>query len=285
MDFYHYQLSQGNALNTARSQASIAEKYADWCEERDVKPEQSTYDTLTDYLNLCKAQGNVIRTLNAKIVALQHYFNYLELPSNPATMLRVKGQIRTLPNNLLDEEDLLKIFELQRTVGLAGKRDKVLLSFVVFQAMRSLEISRLELKNLRLMEGKIDVSGTLSSNERTLELKPVQMLLIQDYLFNVRPQMIAEAGVTTDLLLVSGKCGKALVANAAFRLVKILRRSYPKLKTLEQIRQSNLSLWVKQHGLRKAQYMSGHRYVSSTERYSQDKLDSLRNDVKLFHPF
>jgi hypothetical protein len=36
--------------------------------------------------------------------------------------------------------------------------------------------------------------------------------------------------------------------------------------------------------LRKAQYLAGHRHVSSTEEYKQQLLDELQADVKKFHP-
>jgi integrase/recombinase XerD len=44
-----------------------------------------------------------------------------------------------------------------------------------------------------------------------------------------------------------------------------------------------ITAWIKQHGLRKAQYMAGHRYVSSTERYNEDKLEELKKEVNMHY--
>jgi len=64
-----------------------------------------------------------------------------------------------------------------------------------------------------------------------------------------------------------------------------LRRINGAVKNLDQIRGSVITHWVKVYDLRKAQYLAGHRYVSSTEDYKQQLLDELQDDVKKFHPF
>jgi len=62
-------------------------------------------------------------------------------------------------------------------------------------------------------------------------------------------------------------------------------KSYtPKLKSLHQIKASVLSCWLKQFNLREVQCKAGHRYVSSTERYQQNNIDDLKNEVRNFHP-
>ena len=42
--------------------------------------------------------------------------------------------------------------------------------------------------------------------------------------------------------------------------------------------------WLKIHNLRKTQVLAGHRYISSTERYKQDNLESLHEMINSFHP-
>jgi integrase/recombinase XerD len=57
------------------------------------------------------------------------------------------------------------------------------------------------------------------------------------------------------------------------------------VKNLDQLRASMITHWVKTCGLRKAQYLTGHRYVSTTESYKGQLLDELQADVQKFHPF
>jgi integrase/recombinase XerD len=42
--------------------------------------------------------------------------------------------------------------------------------------------------------------------------------------------------------------------------------------------------WLKHYNLRQVQYMAGHKYVSSTERYQQNNLDKLQGQVEKYHP-
>jgi integrase/recombinase XerD len=45
-----------------------------------------------------------------------------------------------------------------------------------------------------------------------------------------------------------------------------------------------ISYWIAVYGLRKAQYLAGHRFISSTEEYQQQDLDELQGDIDKFHP-
>ncbi|MGB3342779.1 MAG: hypothetical protein WBA61_02595 [Aequorivita sp.] len=47
---------------------------------------------------------------------------------------------------------------------------------------------------------------------------------------------------------------------------------------------SVITIWLGQYNLRKVQYLAGHRYISSTERYLQNDLENLHEMVNNFHP-
>jgi integrase/recombinase XerD len=68
------------------------------------------------------------------------------------------------------------------------------------------------------------------------------------------------------------------------KLIRNLRKDYKYFINAQQIRQSRLSIWVKQYDVRQAQYMSGHKYVSSTERYQSTNLEDLQKELQKHHP-
>ncbi|MEX2595998.1 MAG: hypothetical protein WEC59_03635 [Salibacteraceae bacterium] len=41
---------------------------------------------------------------------------------------------------------------------------------------------------------------------------------------------------------------------------------------------------LKNYNLRQAQYMAGHKYISSTKAYLVNDLDDLQKDIEQFHP-
>jgi integrase/recombinase XerD len=42
--------------------------------------------------------------------------------------------------------------------------------------------------------------------------------------------------------------------------------------------------WLKANNLRQVQYMAGHQYVSSTQRYQLTTLDDLKGELQKHHP-
>lgn len=63
-----------------------------------------------------------------------------------------------------------------------------------------------------------------------------------------------------------------------------MRKVNPQIKNIKQIRASVISYWLKQHHIRQVQYMTGHRYVSSTQTYSTKKIESLQEQVEKLMP-
>jgi cobalamin-dependent methionine synthase I len=53
---------------------------------------------------------------------------------------------------------------------------------------------------------------------------------------------------------------------------------------LQQLRQSCIAGWIREHGIRKAQYMGGFRTVSGVERYRDEYLEDLQKLLIEFHP-
>lgn len=73
--------------------------------------------------------------------------------------------------------------------------------------------------------------------------------------------------------------------NTVCKLSKDLKHINNGFTDVKQIRTSVIIHWLKQNGLRKTQYLAGHKYISSTERYQQDDLQSLRETINNFDPF
>jgi len=63
-----------------------------------------------------------------------------------------------------------------------------------------------------------------------------------------------------------------------------LKRLNPKVINAKQIRNSVITNWLRQNNLRQVQYLSGHKYVSSTQRYQVNNLDDLQNELQQHHP-
>lgn len=150
--------------------------------------------------------------------------------------------------------------------------------------MNTRDLQLLEVENVQLYKGKITVSGTKKSNTREIELKPFQLMEFMEYINEVRPRILRETNKATEqLLLQIGKSFK--LHNTIGKMAKELKQINNSFTDVKQIRTSVIVHWLKVHGLRKTQYLAGHRYISSTERYQQDDLESLHETINNFHPF
>ena len=52
----------------------------------------------------------------------------------------------------------------------------------------------------------------------------------------------------------------------------------------EGVDEVTITKWLKQHNLREAQYLAGHKYVSTTESYLQNDMEGLKEEINQFHP-
>jgi len=114
------------------------------------------------------------------------------------------------------------------------------------------------------------------------------------YTQNIRPQFLVFLNTETEQLFLplpeAGRTKKNNTENPD--LMGVIKNLTKQIKTLEksflnfkQIRASVITHWIKTTGLRKAQYYAGHRYISSTENYLPNDLESLTEDIAKFNPF
>jgi len=173
---------------------------------------------------------------------------------------------------------------------LSKQRNKVILSLLINQGLTTPEVVKLQVNDLKLREGTIYIAGTRKSNERTLELKSSQIMDLMEYTYQIRSKLLnyqKDQGCQ-NLFLPTPVVGKNTAGNSLEifkRLSEEIKEKHPQVINLRQIRTSVITHWLKLHNLRKAQYMAGHRYVSTTERYLLNQTEDLQKDVDEFHPF
>lgn len=147
-------------------------------------------------------------------------------------------------------------------------RNKVILGLLINQGIRSEELGKLETKDINLTAGTIRIPGTRKSNERKMELRAHQIIALQAWK--------SEAGQ-------GEKFFEGNMSGILSNLMYHLRKQYPAI-SVNQIRASVITKWLKQCKLRKTQYLAGHKYISSTEAYQKNDLEGLQESVQKYHP-
>ena len=261
--------------------------YFPYFEKEVIAVEKVKYTDILAYVSDLQEKDFSISYINHILSAVRHYYNYLKViekvKRNPAAELFIKGSVRRIPHDLFSTEKLEEIYTGFNQTGIAGKRNKILLGLIIYQGLNTTELNLLEPVHLRLREGKIDVPGTNQKNRRTLKLEAHQMIDLQEYVSTTRNLILAFTEKETARLFTSMGSSYSL-SNTLYKITTMVRDQYPEFKNLQQLRQSRIALWTRQYDIRQAQYLAGHKYVSSTERYEKTNLEDLQKELDKHHP-
>ena len=162
-----------------------------------------------------------------------------------------------------------------------------MLSIIIYQGLTKSDLEVLKPTHINLKKGKIQIPENGRNNERTIELKVFQIIGIQEYINEIRPELLKTTGKqTAGLFTGSGtSSGTSNKLNNTFMPIrKKLRNISDEFKDMKQIRASVITNLLKHKNLREVQYFAGHRYVSSTERYLINNIEDLKKEVDKYHP-
>jgi integrase/recombinase XerD len=298
-----YLKKQGYGAGTIQQIRNYAACYLSWLKSTGTTQTDATYNDLLIYIGCCRDDGNSTRQINQKLNAIRKYYSYLqyndETIKNPASGLYLKGTKRGIPNNLIEKEELQKLYNCYQVYDLRTARNKVILSLLINQALTTGELHMLEPEHINLKSCTIEIPGTNHSNGRRLKLEASQIIELYEYLTDIRPAILetitsypkcpGRKSKDPDLerlnsQLIISMNGSANIKNSLKHMINALKKINPKIRDCRQIRHSVIAQWLKNEDVRKVQYKAGHRYVSTTERYQVNNLEDLQEALKLHHP-
>lgn len=307
--FKEWLIIKGYTSATIATIIKATEYFIAWSEKENITDiSETSHNDIIAYIQQYNIKGTGKKTIANYIMHLKKYFDLLisegEITDNPCSNIKIKGIQRKVLHEILSMEELENLYNSytteislqksetlkspppQQLQNLARQRNKIIIGLLVYQAVRSEEIIKLQTSDVKLREGKIFIAGTKRSNDRTLKLESHQVFDLLDYINDTRKQILYHRNITelTQQLFLQLGEGKNKT-NMLAMLLTHLKKMNSKVKSIDQIRASVIVHWLKLYNLRKVQIMAGHRYISSTESYKANNLDDLKEDIKNFHPF
>ena len=245
-DFEKYLYGEGQRLNTVNSNRNVIKNFIDWTSAQQLDYLAITYNNLLTYIDYCKEKKNVVHTINSKLISIKHFYSYLQnqglVQQNPAEELRIKGFIKRQPHGLLKWDELEQLYQNYSSAGITGKRNKMMLGMMIYQGLGGGELARIEVGDIKLEEGKVYIPSVGRSNSRVLDIAPVQILELQKYITQVRPVILSLTDKQSDKLFTSTGVGNRLDSSISY-ILKTVKKAYPLLKDLHQIRASVITHW------------------------------------------
>jgi integrase/recombinase XerD len=263
-----------------------------WLKWLPVSVKDSNYKHLMNYVAHLQRQERPVHFINKSLQAISNYYEFKQLP-NVAISTRIKGVItktvlRPLTAEILD--DIYQAFEVQKVNSKDSyfyHSDQLILGLMIYQGLEMGDFTVIELGDINLEKGTIYIPSRKHRLSRTIPLESHQILQFHQYIIQGREE-------------TKNKESEKLFSPQAddyhqlhWQLKRLSKHVKKEVKTkldlqiekLNHLRQSRIAIWIKQYGLRKAQYLSGFRTIMSVERYRNADLEDLKEQVKLHHPF
>lgn len=260
-----------------------------WISLHQYSIENIRYADLMNYIKHRQKKGLSKSRIQNELLSVRHYFNHLvkekQVKSNPAQGVYIRGIARRLPHDLVEHKELVNVYDTYPVNDPRDQRNKVILGLLIFQAVTIEELELLKAEHINLREGKIKIPGTDRTNERVLKLEASQVYDIQEYMIKTRARIINGPKVSepeTITQLIIGMQGGSTLSGEVLWMMRRLK--HEQVKHASQIRASTIAEWTRTHDVRVVQYMAGHKYVSTTEKYQVSHLEDLKEQLKKFHP-
>ena len=305
--FKTYLQSEGKSTSTIKHYSNHVTEFLRWLEHDNTLLENATAKEVTSFLSHLQKKGASNATRALRLTAIQHLFDYQiqqeQRTTHPTKHLKIRGQQQNKLYPVLTRAQLESIYLDYQipaendprsnrnwfTTALLGKRrNKVILGLMIYQGLTTAEVEKIELQHLDLRAGTLQILGSRKSNERVLELKSGQIMDLMEYQFQTRVQILGYHQEPTNALFVSLPKSGATTSNDCFQIWKGLKNEimeqHPFFLNFRQVRVSVIVAWLSLHNLRQVQYMAGHRFVSSTEKYVLQQVEDLQADIDKFHP-
>lgn len=278
---YHLKRKKLSADSITTYQKAL-NQFLNWLDDLHLSIDNIHYNHIINFIDYCRSRHNVPGTIQQKITAIKYYCDYRMIQPNPCHDLIIKTKGKPLPSPLLTEVQINHIYNTYPHDQNHLIRNKLIIGLVCYQALTTKELHRLTIDSIRLDHNVILIKKTNTSNGRSILIHQNQINIIQTYLDKIRIEILDNRPDDSTLIIHSGHNKK--LTNILASIKKQLRELHSEFNSFRQLRASTISNWLKNHNLRQVQYMAGHKYLSSTERYQENAIEALQKQLDDLHP-
>lgn len=282
-------LKERVAPSTAKRYLREIELFFSSVEEKNIHPKTATYQQIMDYLGNLRKKTKA-KKINCSLHALKHYYGYLlatgQRKDHPckAITLRDKESRDIQLQDLFKREELELLLEKKERYTILKNRNQIIISLLIYQGLTNGEIKNLQIENINLEQGTIQIKSSRKTNGRNLKLQSKQIYWLMCYIQKDRPKLLQ--GKTSNQLIISNIGGLPITGEGICALIDTLKHLFPTKKlNAKTIRQSVITNLLKEgKDLRIVQAFAGHKYPSTTEKYKQTQVEELKNQILKYHP-
>ena len=314
-DFLQYlRHERGQSDNTAKTYAALLGKFTAWAEKqkltdwRDVELKHlMAFLSLERARNLLpsgrgKPSANTnppplggerekTRRLSGEsvyleIAALRAFYKFAEnekiLPANPAENLSLPRRWKRLPKALSNDE-ITRLLKPEEVTSPENLCDQAILELAYASGLRLSELKNLQLEQLHLEAGFINVIGK-GNKERVVPVGKTAIAALNRFIEAGRPKVITPKSPANVFLNQRGTAFASVTL--WLRIKKRVRRAGIERNITPHMLRHSFATHLLEHGadLRVIQELLGHANIGTTEIYTHVTGNRLRDIHRKFHP-
>lgn len=242
-------------------------------------------DEVNGFLNWLTANGKSPATVARFLASLKSFYTYCVseglMEHNPVYRIQIAKAEKKLPQILTGKEVELLLSQPQCT-DLKGYRDKAILELLYATGIRVSELISLNITDVSIPGGFIRCAS--NGKLRIIPMYPAAIKILNDYINNVRPQLIADL---EEAALFVNLSGERMSRQGCWKIIKHYQQTAQINKdiTPHTLRHS-FAAHLLENGadLHSIQEMLGHSDISSTAIYAQVIKQNLKSIYQKYHP-
>lgn len=209
--------------------------------------------------------------------------------ANPASGLSPKMPPRTLPKHIPTESEMLRLLAAPNPRTAIGRRDRAILELMYSTGLRNEEVTRLDVQDLDLAAGTVNVRRGKGGKARVVPLGEKASAALLDYLQHSRPGFAQSPG-SVALFVASDQNTYAGHRLTTYAIRCILHRTARKAEIHRGVTPHQLRHACATHMLRAGaalpyiQQLLGHARIDTTEIYTQVEVSDLEDVLQRSHP-
>ncbi|MGK7397147.1 MAG: tyrosine-type recombinase/integrase, partial [Candidatus Cyclobacteriaceae bacterium M3_2C_046] len=150
--------------------------------QTEPKAKAANYQDILQYIEYLRKHYPKPQTINRMLYGVKAYYFWLietnQRNDHPCRYLRLKDA-KSKPLQLQDlftEKELESLLNRKERYESIRIRNQVIISLLIYQALRQKEITNLKVQDIDLEAGTIFINATRNTNERELQLKTSQVM-------------------------------------------------------------------------------------------------------------
>lgn len=291
----YLQVERNSSSHTITSYENDLSTFLDFCAtQMELSDDKVSVDSITRltirlWLGELSDQGLAKSSIARKVAAIRSFFKYAfkrgHITKNPAHLLIVPKKDKTLPKTAT-EEDLTRMLENINTETVRGLQDRAILEVFYGTGIRVSELVNLNLTDLDLRAGQINVIGK-GNKERIVPLGKTASTILKDF----TQQRTALYGSRTDsdarkALFLAASGQRAYVRSVRYMVEKYLTKESEVTQKSPHILRHSFATHMLNNGadIRLIKEFLGHANLAATQVYTHTSVERLKNVYEQAHP-